>query len=320
MKQSSLGLGTSTKRTRRREFLDEMDRVVPWSDLVAQIAPFMPEGKRGRPPFPVESLLRIHFMQQWFTLSDPAMEEALHDVPLFRDFAGLGGWDDRLPDESTILRFRHVLEKNKLAERILATVNLLLGAKGLMLRSGTVVDATLISAPSSTKNASGERDPEMHQSKKGQQWFFGMKAHIGVDADSGLVHTVRGTSGNVNDVVEANSLLHGHETNVFADAGYQGAHKRPDAKEDVTWHVAMRPGKRKLLDKADPIDALTDQVERIKASIRAKVEHPFRVIKRQFGHVKVRYRGLAKNTAQLHTLFALANLWMVRRRLTGSLA
>ncbi len=320
MKQSSLGLGTSTKRTRRREFLDEMDRVVPWSDLVAQIAPFMPEGKRGRPPFPVESLLRIHFMQQWFTLSDPAMEEALHDMPLFRDFAGLGGWDDRLPDESTILRFRHVLEKHKLAERILATVNLLLGAKGLMLRSGTVVDATLISAPSSTKNASGERDPEMHQSKKGQQWFFGMKAHIGVDADSGLVHTVRGTSGNVNDVVEANSLLHGQETDVFADAGYQGAHKRPDAKADVQWHVAMRPGLRKLLDKADPMDALTDQLERIKASIRAKVEHPFRVIKRQFGHVKVRYRGLAKNTAQLHTLFALANLWMVRKRLTGSLA
>jgi transposase, IS5 family len=320
MKQSSLGLGTSTKRTRRREFLDEMDRVVPWSDLVAQIAPFMPEGKRGRPPFPVESLLRIHFMQQWFTLSDPAMEEALHDMPLFRDFAGLGGWDDRLPDESTILRFRHVLEKNKLAERILATVNLLLGAKGLMLRSGTVVDATLISAPSSTKNASGERDPEMHQSKKGQQWFFGMKAHIGVDADSGLVHTVRGTSGNVNDVIEANSLLHGQETDVFADAGYQGAHKRPDAKEDVQWHVAMRPGLRKLLDKTDPVDALADQVERIKASIRAKVEHPFRVIKRQFGHVKVRYRGLAKNTAQLHTLFALANLWMVRKRLAGSLA
>lgn len=297
-----------------------MDRVVPWSNLVAEIAPFMPEGKRGRPPFPVESLLRIHFMQQWFTLSDPAMEEALHDMPLFRDFAGLGGWDDRLPDESTILRFRHVLEKHKLAERILATVNLLLGAKGLMLRSGTVVDATLISAPSSTKNASGERDPEMHQSKKGQQWFFGMKAHIGVDADSGLVHTVRGTSGNVSDVVEANSLLHGQESDVFADAGYQGAHKRPDAKANVQWHVAMRPGLRKLLDKTDPKDALTEQVERIKASIRAKVEHPFRVIKRQFGHVKVRYRGLAKNTAQLQTLFALANLWMARRRLNGSLA
>jgi len=190
----------------------------------------------------------------------------------------------------------------------------------LMLRSGTVVDATLISAPSSTKNASGERDPEMHQSKKGQQGFFGMKAHIGVDADSGLVHTVRGTSDNDTDVVEANSLLQGHETDLFADAGDQGAHKRPDAKEDVQWHGAMRPGLRKLLDKAEPMDALTDQVERIKASIRAKVEHPFRVIKRQFGHVKVRYRGLAKNTAQLRKPFELANLWMMRRRLSGSLA
>src|SRR5574344_2656239 len=181
MKQSSLGLGTSTKRTRRREFLDEMDRVVPWSDLVAQIAPFMPEGKRGRPPFPVESLLRIHFMQQWFKLSDPAMEEALHDVPAFRDFAGLSHWDEHIPSESSILRFRHLLERHKLAEQILATVNALLQAKGLQLKAGTVVDATLIAAPSSTKNQSGERDPEMHQSKKGNQWYFGMKAHIGVD-------------------------------------------------------------------------------------------------------------------------------------------
>jgi IS5 family transposase len=318
MKQTSLGLGASTKRTRRREFLDEMDRVVPWADLVALVSPYLPQGKRGRPPFPVESLLRIHFMQQWFTLSDPAMEEALHDMPLFREFAGLGGWDDRLPDESTILRFRHVLEKHKLAPQILAVINDLLRAKGLMLRSGTVVDATLISAPSSTKNASGERDPEMHQSKKGNQWYFGMKAHIGVDADSGLVHTVRGTSGHVNDVVEANSLLHGDELNVFGDAGYQGVAKRPDAKSEVQWHVAMRPGLRKTLNRDDPRDRLTDQIERIKASIRAKVEHPFRVIKRQFGHVKVRYRGLAKNTAQLHTLFALANLWMVRRRLIGA--
>ena len=313
MKQTSLGLGTSTKRTLRREILDEMDRVVPWSEMVALIAPYMPEGRRGRPPLPVESLLRIHFMQQWFTLSDPVMEEALHDMPLFRDFASLGVWDDRLPDESTILRFRRVLEKHKLAERILATVNLLLGAKGLMLRSGTVVDAT-------TKNASGERDPEMHQSNKGQQWFCGMKAHIGVDADSVLVHTVRGTAGNVNDVVEANSLLHGDETDVFADAGYRGADKRADARAHVHWHVAMRPGLRRLLDKTEPMDVLTEQVERIKASIRAKVEHPFRVIKRQFGHVKVRYRGLAKNTAQLHTLFALAYLWMVRRRLSAGLA
>ena len=291
-----------------------MHRVVPWSNLVAEIAPFMPEGKRGRPPFPVESLLRIHFMQQWFTLSDPAMEEALHDVPLFREFAGLN-WNTAVPDETTILRFRRLLEEHKLAPQILVLVNELLGAKGLLLRAGTVVDATLIAAPSSTKNASGERDPEMKQSQKGSQWYFGMKAHIGVDADSGLVHTVRGTSGSVNDVVEANTLLHGEETEAWGDAGYQGAAKRPDAKDGVRWNIAMRPGKRKLLDKSTPMGAIQDQLERAKARIRAKVEHPFRVIKRQFGHVKVRYRGLAKNTAQLHTLFALSNLWMVRRTL-----
>jgi IS5 family transposase len=308
-------LGSSIKRTRKREFLGEMERVVPWSDLVALIAPYMPEGRRGRPPFAIEAMLRIHFMQQWFTLSDPAMEEALHDVPLFRDFAGLGGWDDRLPDESTILRFRHLLEEHKLAPEILKTINALLQAKGLLLRAGTVVDATLIAAPSSTKNEGKERDPEMHQSKKGNQWYFGMKAHIGVDADSGLVHTVRGTAGNVGDVVEAASLLHGQETDAFGDAGYQGASKRPDARADVRWHIAMRPGKRAALKEDDPVDILIDELERVKASIRAKVEHPFRVIKRQFGHVKVRYRGLKKNTAQLITLFALSNLWMARRKL-----
>jgi transposase, IS5 family len=315
MKQHNLGLGQTSKRTRRREFLEEMERVVPWSDVVALVAPYMPEGKRGRPPFAVEVMLRIHFMQQWFTLSDPAMEEALHDVPLFREFACVEGWDERLPDESTILRFRHVLEKHKLAAQILQTINDLLSHKGLLLKSGTVVDATLIAAPSSTKNAAGERDPEMKQSRKGQQWYFGMKCHIGVDAESGLVHTVRGTSGHVNDVIEANSLLHGQESDVFADAGYQGAGKRPDAQPGVNWHIAMRPGKRKTLDLSSPLAAMIEKVEKIKASIRAKVEHPFRVIKRQFGHVKVRYRGLAKNTAQLHTLFALANLWLVRRQL-----
>jgi IS5 family transposase len=315
MKQTSLGLGNSTKRTRKREFLMEMERVVPWAALVELVAPFAPEGRRGRPPFSVDTMLRIHFMQQWFTLSDPSMEEALHDVPLFREFAGLGGWSDRLPDESTILRFRHLLEKHKLAAQILGLVNELLCAKGLMLRAGTVVDATLIAAPSSTKNASGERDPEMHQSKKGNQWYFGMKAHIGVDAESGLVHTVRGTSGNVNDVVEGNALLHGQESEVFADAGYQGAHKRADARDGVNWHVAMRPGKRAALDKTRRSHELIDELERLKASMRAKVEHPFRVIKRQFGHVKVRYRGLKKNTAQLSTLFALSNLWMVRKTL-----
>ena len=278
MQQTDLGLNLSTKRTRKREFLAQMERVVPWADLVALIAPYAPEGKKGRPPFAVQTMLRIHFMQQWFTLSDPAMEEALHDVPLFREFAQLS-WDQRLPDESTILRFRHLLEKHKLAEQILAVVNDMLISKGLLLKAGTVVDATLIAAPSSTKNSSGERDPEMHQTKKGKQWYFGMKAHIGVDAESGLVHTVRGTAANVNDVVEGNSLLHGDESDVFADAGYQGAHKRPDAKADARWHVAMRPGKRRALDKNKLIDQLTDKIEKTKASVRAKVEHPFRVIK-----------------------------------------
>ena len=294
MKQADLGLNLTTKRTRKREFLAQMERVVPWAALVDLIAPHAPEGKRGRPPFPIETILRVHFMQQWFTLSDPAMEEALHGMPLFREFAGLG-WDTRLPDESTILRFRHLLERHKLPEQIRTVVNELLRDKGLMLRTGTGVDATLISAPSSTKNASGQRDPEMHQTKKGNQWHFGMKAHIGVDADSGLVH--------------------GDETEVLADSGYQGADKRPDAKEGVDWHVAMRPGKRRALDKTRTIDRLIDQIERLKASMRAKVEHPFRVLKRQFGHVKVRYRGLKKNTAQLTTLFAPSNLWMAHRKL-----
>jgi len=316
MKQASLGFGQSSKRTRKREFLESMDRVVPWADLVALISPYAPEvGRRGRQPFAVETMLRIHFMQQWFTLSDPAMEEALHDTPLLREFAGLGGFSDRLPDESTILRFRHLLERHKLADQILETVNDLLRGKGLMLRAGTVVDATLIAAPSSTKNSSGERDPEMHQSKKGNQWYFGMKAHIGVDFESGLVHTVRGTAGNVNDVVEANALLHGEEVEAFGDAGYQGAHKRDDAVGGVRWNIAMRPGKRAALDRTTLVGQLTDQLERLKAGIRAKVEHPFRVIKRQFGHTKVRYRGLKKNTAQLMTLFALSNLWMVRKNL-----
>ena len=160
----------------------------------------------------------------------------------------------------------------------------------------------------------------MKQSRNGNQWYFGMKAHIGVDAESGLVHTVAGTAGSVNDVVEANTLLHGEETDAFGDAGYQGAHKRTDARPGVNWHVAMRPGKRKVLDMGNPGEAITEKIEKIKARIRAKVEHPFRVIKRQFGHVKVRYRGLAKNTAQLHTLFALANLWLARRKLVGSVA
>jgi len=285
MKQISLantGFELVTKRTRKREFLDEMNLMVPWAELVALIEPFAPANKTGRPAFAVNSMLRIHFMQQWFGLSDPAMEEALHDVPLYCQFAGLDAGMGRLPDESTILRFRHLLERNNLSVQIMATINATLAAKGLMLRTGTVVDATIIAAPSSTKNSSGERDPEMHQTKKGNAWHFGMKAHIGVDADTGLVHTVIGTAANVNDVTQGHGLLHGEETVVFADAGYQGAMKRPEAN-GVEWQVAMRPGKRRALDKQTTWGQMLDKAERIKASVRAKVEHPFRVIKCQFG-------------------------------------
>ena len=315
MKQISLGLNLSTKKTRKREFLEQMEKVVPWAVLVQIVAPHYPKSKTGRPPFPIETMLRIHYMQQWFGLSDPAMEEALHDMPLFREFAKLDGVLNRMPDETTILRFRHLLEKHDLAPDMLRVVNDLLQHKGLLLKTGTAVDATLISAPSSTKNSSGERDPEMKQSKKGNQWYFGMKAHIGVDAESGLVHTVRGTSGNVNDVVVANSLLHGEESVVFADSGYRGAQKRPDAKPGVSWQIARRPSSRKPFENSGKLGQIIDEIEHLKASVRAKVEHAFRVIKRQFGHTKVRYRGLAKNTAQLHTLFALTNLWMVRKKL-----
>jgi len=297
-----------------------MNRVVPWAELVALIAPFAParSAKGGRPPFPVETLLRIHFLQQWFNLSDPAMEEALYDTPMFREFAGLDMGEDHLPDESTILRFRHLLEAHNLSVQILATVNAMLTAKGLLLKQGTVVDATLIAAPSSTKNSTGTRDPEMHQTRKGNQWHFGRKAHIGADADSGLVHSVVTTAANAHDVTQAHALLHGEQTDVFADSGYRGVDTREEIQAKhpgVNWHIAMMPGKRKAMPKDTPMGAILEQLEKAKARIRAKVEHPFRVIKRQFGYVKVKYRGLAKNTANLVTLFALSNLWMVRKRL-----
>ncbi len=319
MTQQELGLNLSTRRTRKAVFLDEMNLVVPWTELLSLIAPHAPRAKTGRPPFELVTMLRIHFLQQWFGLSDLAMEEALFETALYREFAGLSSVE-RIPDRVSILRFRHLLEEHQLAPQILAVVNATLADKGLMLKQGTVVDATLIAAPSSTKNQGGERDPEMHQTKKGNQWHFGMKAHIGVDADSGLVHTVVGTAANVNDVTQASALVHGEETDVFADAGYQGVAKREEVQGiEANWHVAMRPGKRRALDKQSPMGAVLDQLEHVKARIRAKVEHPFRVIKRQFGHMKVRYRGLAKNTAQLHTLFALSNLWMARRRLLQGL-
>jgi IS5 family transposase len=317
MTQLLLGLNLSTKRTRKRDFLEEMKRVVPWTRLIELIEPHYPKGKTGRPPFPVATMLHIHFIQQWFSLSDPAMEEALYDVPLYREFAGLDGAMTRLPDETTILRFRHLLEVHGIAAQILAVVNEILSDKGLMLKAGSAVDATLIAAPSSTKNGSGTRDPEMQSTQKGRNWYFGMKAHVGVDAESGLVHTVIGTAANVHDINMAHALLHGEETNVYADAGYQGIEKREQAGS-TRWHVAMRPSKRRKLNLNDPVDAIYDEIERLKAGIRAKVEHPFRILKRQFGYVKTRYRGLAKNTAQITTLFALGNLWMMRKVLHKS--
>ena len=220
---------------------------MPWSALVQVVEPYYPKAKTGRPPFGIETMLRIHYLQQWFALSDPAMEEALHDMPVFREFAKLDEGATRLPDETTILRFRHLLERHDLATDMLRVVNDILQAKGLMMKKGTVVDATLIAAPSSTKNAEGERDPEMKQAKKGNQWHFGMKAHIGVDADSGLVHSVVGTAASVSDVTQAGSLLHGEEEAAFGDAGYQGVHKRLEA-QGPAWHVAMRPSLRRKLN------------------------------------------------------------------------
>jgi len=304
------------KQTRREKFLSQMERAVPWKVFAELMEPHYPKSGNGRRPYPLETMLRIHFMQLWFSLSDPAMEEALYDSFSMRQFARLG--DGRVPDETTILNFRHLLEKHGIPEEALEAVNLLLQDQGIQVRKGTIVDATIIDAPSSTKNASGTRDPEMHQTKKGGTYFFGMKAHIGVDLHSGLVHTVVGTAANEHDVTQAAALLHGEETLAFGDAGYQGVDKRPEHQgRDVTWHIAMRPGKRRVLGNS-AIDRLTQKIERAKSSLRAKVEHPFRVIKCQFGFRKVRYRGLAKNTMHLNMLFTLSNIWMARRHLMAA--
>jgi IS5 family transposase len=311
---ASMSFESKKKPTRREKFLGEMDKVVPWDALLALILVSYPTaGRRGRPPMPAATMLRIHFMQQWYVLSDPAMEDALYEIESMRRFAGLELNDDPIPDETTILKFRRFLEQHGLAAKILDTVNAHLGQQGLLLRQGTIVDATIIHAPSSTKNRDKKRDPDMHQTKKGNEWFFGMKAHIGVDVESGLVHTVTTTPANVSDVTETDKLLHGEERTVYADAGYRGAEKRV-AKSGLTWHIAAKRGSVKAMPEGAWKEA-TKHVEYLKAAIRAKVEHPFRVIKRQFGYQKTRFKGLAKNTAQVLTLFALSNLWMARRTL-----
>ena len=302
------------KKTRREVFLQEMELVVPWKVLLKIIEPHYPTAGRGRRPYPLESILRVHLMQNWFALSDPAMEEALYEIASLRSFARLS-LNEPIPDETTILNFRHLLEANDLADDILRAINALLARKGLLLKQGSIVDATIIAAPSSTKNAEGERDPEMHQTKKGNQWFFGMKAHIGVDADSGLVHTVTTTAANEADVEQVADLLHGKEEQVWADSGYRGAQTRVQ-RGDLQWHIAARPSDIAKLPEGRA-KARVQRTEHDKASVRAKVEHPFRVIKRQFGLMKVRFRGLAKNTAHVVTLFALSNLWMARGQLMG---
>jgi IS5 family transposase len=296
-------------------FLAEMERVVPWDALLQLIEPVYPKAGKGRRPYPLATMLRIHLMQNWFGYSDPGMEEALYEVTSVRRFAGLSLSHDRLPDETTILNFRHLLEQHELAPKLFAAINAYLAGKGLLLRNGTMVDATIIHAAPSTKNKAKARDPQMHQTKKGNQWYFGMKAHIGADVESGLVHTVTVTAANVADVAETGNLLHGEEKSVHADAGYTGAEKREDLTDcKADFHIAAKRGSVKALPEGELKEA-TKHLEYIKAAIRARVEHPFRVVKRQFGFQKVRFAGLAKNTAQVVTLFALSNLWLVRKKL-----
>jgi transposase, IS5 family len=313
---SDLEYGAKKKVTRRDRFLGEIDAVTPWPALVAEVEPFYPKGEgRGRPPIGVERMLRMYVAQQCFGLSDEGTEDAIYDSHAIRAFIGIDLNREAAPDATTLLKFRRLLEANGLTQGIFTAINTHLAQKGLLLKEGTVVDATIIAAPSSTKNQDGKRDPEMHQTKKGNQWHFGMKAHIGVDADSGLIHTVVTTPANVSDVTQAHALLHGDESTVFGDAGYQGVEKREENQNStVSWHVALRPGKRRALPDTES-GRLAEQIERIKASVRAKVEHPFHIVKNLFGHKKARYRGLAKNTSQLMTLFGLANLLIAKRRL-----
>jgi IS5 family transposase len=300
------------KTTRKEVFLSQMECVVPWARLEALIEPhyYQAGGKGGRVATALGVMLRIHFLQQWFGYSDPAMEEALHDIPVLRRFAGLDAFEDALPDETTILRFRHLLEAHDLGRQIFDEVNALLLGKGLMMKRGTIVDATLISAPSSTKNQDAQRDPEMSQTRKGKQYHFGMKAHIGADVESGLVHSVQCTTAKVADITMMQACLHGQEEFVLGDRAYHKLSRTVSEKlQREQGRLVLTPSKRAQGGKLTQEQKL---VNRALSGLRAKVEHAFRVLKRQFGYVKVRYRGIAKNAAQIVTLFALANLWQAR--------
>ncbi|TKB86608.1 MAG: IS5 family transposase [Nitrospira sp.] len=299
------------KPTRRERFLDEMNRVVPWADLAAAIEPVYPKAEGpGRPPVGIERMLRIHCLQQWFNLSDPAVEESLYDSRAMRQFVGIDLGREAVPDETTICKFRHLLEAHRLGEQLFALIRTYLAEQGLQISRGTIVDATIISAPSSTKNRQKERDPEMHQTKKGNQWYFGMKAHIGVDSRTKLIHSVAATAANVHDSQVLPELLHGQEARVWGDAAYSGQrhvirHHAPQAKN----FVQTKAHRHRPLSEAERAR------NRTKSKVRAKVEHVFLVIKRIFGWSKVRYRGLAKNTNWLWVTCGLVNLYVARRRL-----
>jgi transposase, IS5 family len=298
------------KQTRRAAFLAEMDQVVPWQELCALIEPFYPKAGNGRPPIGLERMLRLHFLQHWFNLSDPAAEEALYDSLSMRQFVGIDLGREPAPDETTILNFRHLLERHGLGKKLFERVNEYLASRGMKVAGGTIVDATIIAAPSSTKNQAKARDPEMHQTRKGQQWYFGMKLHIGVDSKTKLIHSLTTTAANVHDGKVLGELLHGTETRVYGDQAYRGQ------KAAIREHA---PNAKDFTNQRYRHCGIVDEVERgknrTKSSVRAKVEHPFLVIKRVFGLVKVRYRGLAKNTERLWVTCGLTNLFMVRRRL-----
>src|SRR5574337_486215 len=299
------------KSTRRERFLDEMNRVVPWGELRAVIEPVYPKSEGpGRPPVGIERMLRLHCLQQWFTLSDPAVEEALYDSRAMRQFVGIDLGREPVPDETTICKFRHLLEAHQLGGQLFARIGAYLTKQGLQVNRGTIVEATIIAAPSSTKNRTKERDPEMHQTKKGNQWYFGMKAHLGVDSQTKLIHSVAATAANVHDSQVLPELLHGNETRVWGDAAYSG-------QRDVIRQHAPK-AKSFVQAKAHRHRPLSEEERtrnRTKSKVRAKVEHAFLVIKRIFGWAKVRYRGLAKNTHWLFISCGLANLYMARRRL-----
>ena len=306
---ADLEYDTKKRVTRREKFLARMDGLIPWEQLEARIEPFYPKAGRGRRPYPLSTMLRIHCVQLFYNLSDPGMEDLLYEVESVRRFVGLK-LTGPLPDETTILKFRHRLEEHGLGEALFEEIGSHLQRQGLRLSRGTIVDASILAAPSSTKNRDRARDPEMHQTKKGKQWYFGMKAHLGVDAQTGLAHTVVTAPANEHDVTRASDLLHGSESQVWGDSGYQGVGKRSENRDrPVDWQVMMKPGKRWQL--APESEAAL--AERRKASVRAKAEHVFGYLKRHFGYAKVRYRGLAKNTQRIYLLVGFANLMIAER-------